>query len=177
MQLPIAAYIPIPFEEDARGQLDHPVGAHDTRNTARHPLRHAVLNAVRLLADHRALNPSTLQVGPTPEGTASPADLTTEASDFTPSTKNGTNYLLTGLTLFTTHEPCIMCSMALLHSRVHEVVYIVPMPPTGGCGGGEVCVPRLDGVNHRFGILKWEGTGWREWMEEITSAVDGSVDA
>jgi tRNA-specific adenosine deaminase 3 len=68
--------------------------------------------------------------------------------------KNGHNYLLTSLTLFTTHEPCIMCSMALLHSRVKEVFYILPMARTGGCGG-VACLPRLPSVNHRFTIGHW----------------------
>ena len=47
-----------------------------------------------------------------------------------------------------------MCAMALLHSRVKEVFYLVPMPRTGGCGGA-ACVPKLDGVNHRFAIARW----------------------
>jgi hypothetical protein len=52
--------------------------------------------------------------------------------------------------------------MALLHSRVKLVVFLVPMPLTGGCGGGDgagTCVPRLKGVNHRFGIGRWKGLG------------------
>ena len=48
-----------------------------------------------------------------------------------------------------------MCSMALLHSRVKEVFFLVPMQRTGGCGGA-VCVPKLDGVNHRFAIGRWK---------------------
>ena len=72
-------------------------------------------------------------------------------------TQNGSHYLLTSLTLFTTHEPCIMCSMALLHSRVKEVFYLIPMK-TGGCGGS-TCLPKLDGVNHRFGISRWAQEG------------------
>lgn len=53
-----------------------------------------------------------------------------------------------------------MCSMALLHSRVKEVFYLYPMPLTGGCGS-LVCLPQLKGVNHRFGIARWnvEGLG------------------
>jgi tRNA-specific adenosine deaminase 3 len=52
-----------------------------------------------------------------------------------------------------------MCSMALLHSRVKEVFFLVPMGRTGGCGGA-ACVPKLEGVNHRFAIGRWkEGAG------------------
>ena len=51
-----------------------------------------------------------------------------------------------------------MCSMALLHSRVTKVIYLIPMSRTGGCGGS-ACLPRLEGVNHRFGILKWKEKG------------------
>jgi tRNA-specific adenosine deaminase 3 len=45
--------------------------------------------------------------------------------------------------------------MALLHSRVKEIIYLMPMEKTGGCGG-LACLPKLEGVNHRFGILKWK---------------------
>jgi hypothetical protein len=34
-------------------------------------------------------------------------------------------------------------------------MYLIPMGGTGGCGGSR-CLPRLEGVNHRFGILKWK---------------------
>ena len=83
--------------------------------------------------------------------------------------RNGTNYLLTSLSLFTTHEPCVMCSMALIHSRVKEVFYLHPMPQTGGCGG-LACLPTLKGVNHRFGICQWRDT-------DMTVPIDGSIDA
>ncbi|KIY71723.1 cytidine deaminase-like protein [Cylindrobasidium torrendii FP15055 ss-10] len=129
--IPIAAYIPVPFDET--DPLFRPVSAasRDTRHSTKHPLRHAVQNLVRSLGEAH------------------------DSQSSTESGVNGANYLLTGLSIFLTHEPCVMCSMALLHSRVKEVVYLYAMDKTGGCGGS-TCLPALPGVNHRFTIWRWK---------------------
>jgi tRNA-specific adenosine deaminase 3 len=148
----------VPYEASDQALLTRSFVAHDTRRSNNHPLRHAVLNLVRALAEHRA--EATLQ------RSAEPTIRT-----------NGSNYLLTSLTLFITHEPCIMCSMALLHSRVREVIYIVPAPQTGGCGG-VACVPRMPGVNHRFQIGRWKLEGpWFEWWATEGVDADENSDA
>lgn len=41
-------------------------------------------------------------------------------------------YLSLKLEIFLTHEPCIMCCMALVHSRVGRVIFKHRMPQTGG---------------------------------------------
>ena len=150
--------MPKPYSPTEEPVLDFLAG--DTRTSKRHPLRHSILNLTR-------------EVGETSFN--QPEDSVSEGTR-----QNGLNYLLTSRILFTTHEPCIMCSMALLHSRVAKVVYLIPMDKTGGCGG-TACRPRLEGVNHRFGILRWKeryraslGLSEEDWE---TLEVGGTLDA
>ncbi|KAJ4482221.1 cytidine deaminase-like protein [Lentinula aciculospora] len=125
-ELPVSAFMPVSYDE---GENEKIVVARDTRTSASHPLRHAVLNLIRRVADSNLVHSS--------------------------SSEHGSNYLLTGKMVFLSHEPCIMCSMALLHSRVKQIFYLNPMNKTGGCGS-VICLPFLQGVNHRFEIFVWK---------------------
>jgi len=44
------------------------------------------------------------------------------------------NYRLPDCELYVTLEPCAMCAMALMHSRIKRVVFAAPDPKTGAAG-------------------------------------------
>ncbi|KDQ20810.1 hypothetical protein BOTBODRAFT_50868 [Botryobasidium botryosum FD-172 SS1] len=163
-ELPVACYVASP----ERPEISYL--STDTRISTAHPLRHAVINTIKTIA--AALPPSDDPSGPAP----TPATPPTAAEDLgppKPPARNGEAYLLTNLTLFTTHEPCIMCTMALLHSRLKQIFFVYDMPRTGGCGGCAGVVG-LRGVNHRFTVWKWT-----EKLSELDGGdlcVDESVD-
>ena len=56
------------------------------------------------------------------------------------------NYLCHDLLVYTTHEPCIMCSMALVHSRIGRIIYMKGVPETGGLSSNYQLGDR-DGLN------------------------------
>lgn len=49
--------------------------------------------------------------------------------------KTEEQYLCVGAEVFLRDEPCVMCAMALVHSRVGTVVFAKPDPEFGGFGG------------------------------------------
>ncbi|BEJ02176.1 hypothetical protein CcaverHIS631_0608580 [Cutaneotrichosporon cavernicola] len=140
-ELPVAVYVastPESLYPQSDGFIPPTDGlagaAADTRTSCNHPLRHAVLNAIASVARLRTVPPF---------------------SEITPS-RNGADYLLTSMSLFVTHEPCVMCAMALLHSRVREVFFVFPRPRAGGFEGSFGVHSRRD-LNHRFDAWRWTG--------------------
>lgn len=100
-----------------------------------HPLRHCCVNAVDLIA-------------------------ASQTNDVAQDIKYSENpYLCTNFDLFVTREPCLMCSMALLHSRIKRLFFLdANTPVTHGCPmDGSFRVMKLHvnpKLNHRFEVWK-----------------------
>jgi tRNA(adenine34) deaminase len=62
------------------------------------------------------------------------------------------NYRLGGATLYCTIEPCVMCAGAIVHARIHRVVFGAPDVRFGACGSlyNVLTDPRL---NHSVDVV------------------------
>ncbi|CAN0129643.1 unnamed protein product [Scytosiphon promiscuus] len=62
-------------------------------------------------------------------------------------------YLCTGFDLYITREPCLMCAMALVHSRVRRVIYGV-RDTERGCLGSVMMLHTLKSLNHNYRVFE-----------------------
>ncbi|XP_076313683.1 putative inactive tRNA-specific adenosine deaminase-like protein 3 isoform X2 [Tachypleus tridentatus] len=145
--------------------------AHDFRN--RHTLQHAVMVAIDLVAQGQnggAWNRYGLQRGPNLQEAESlnnsciERDIKTGENHTTSKSLDKccsedcilpktSPYLCTGYDLYVTREPCTMCAMALVHSRIRRVFYGVSIP--WGALGSQYKIHVQDGLNHHFEV--WKG--------------------
>ncbi|QDS76950.1 hypothetical protein FKW77_005158 [Venturia effusa] len=100
---------------------------------------HATLRAIAMVADKRLALEETLaghenlpakQQDPVVFTSGPLTPLETYFASLSDNLTGG-GYLCLDLDLYLTHEPCIMCAMAILHSRFGRVIFGQPMPGTG----------------------------------------------
>ncbi|XP_061444159.1 probable inactive tRNA-specific adenosine deaminase-like protein 3 [Rhineura floridana] len=122
---------------------------HDCRDGF-NPLLHAAMVCIDLVAHSQGGGACSYK--DYPACTFLPLDSSSGCSSF----NNGLPYICTGYDMYLTREPCVMCAMALVHSRIERVFYGVPSAH-GALGTKHHIHSRKD-LNHRYeafrGILE-----------------------
>ena len=78
-------------------------------------------------------------------------------------------YLCLKLEVFLTHEPCLMCSMALVHSRVGRVIFRDRMPKTGGLTAELVSNEASGSIGLGYGLCWRKELNWQFMCWEYTA--------
>lgn len=114
-------------------------------------MAHAVMRAIGMIARkrhelaalslHQEEPPTDALVTQTPEASEETMFMDWPLTDMENSYYSQTTilpngYLCLDLEIYVTHEPCIMCSMAINHSRFGRVIFGRRMPRTGGLTSG-----------------------------------------
>ena len=80
----------------------------------------------------------------------------------------GRPYLCTGYDAYLVREPCVMCAMALTHSRVRRVIFGAGSPGNGALGGGKHSLHGQRTLNHHYQVYTFGLSG-----EEMDNLVRG----
>ncbi|AGF47550.1 tRNA adenosine(34) deaminase TadA [Candidatus Kinetoplastidibacterium crithidiae] len=70
--------------------------------------------------------------------------------------KNINNYRFSGMSLYVTLEPCLMCLGAIFSARITKVVFGAKDYKTGVCGS-VINLPSLKEINHHTNVLQFNG--------------------
>ncbi|KAK4984853.1 hypothetical protein LTR50_006324 [Elasticomyces elasticus] len=101
---------------------------------------------------------------------------TTEQQVFNEFNIAGTGYLCLDLELYVTHEPCLMCCMAILHSRFGRVIFGKRMKRTGGMCASEnpSLAEEFTAEELGYGLFWRRELNWKclAWEYEGESSVD-----
>jgi tRNA-specific adenosine deaminase 3 len=73
-----------------------------------------------------------------------------------PESTHTESYLCTGFDVYLAYEPCVMCAMALVHSRVRRVIYGLSNAEAGALGTLYHLHTKRS-LNHRYRVFKLEG--------------------
>lgn len=136
-------------------------------------MAHAVMRVIGMVAKQRLIASNTHKPHE-PSGNQQPIffgdePLTPFEKDIYSQSKLApAGYLCLDLELYLTHEPCVMCSMAINHSRFGRVVFSQRMPRTGGLAADVVAADDNDNAatSSVMGKGKAERTAYGLWWCE-----------
>ncbi|XP_052767346.1 probable inactive tRNA-specific adenosine deaminase-like protein 3 [Mya arenaria] len=141
-QLPVGALLVDPVRGHIVAQ------AYDMRGC--HPLQHCTMVAVDMVA--RSQGGGMWEYSHDSDFQWTQSDIRDNTSSTDATDKTTGPYLCTGYHMYITREPCVMCAMALVHSRV-ERVYYGSSDPEGGLGTRHK-VHVQPGLNHHYSVFK-----------------------
>lgn len=117
--------------------------------TREHPLHHAVMVCIDLVA--RAQGGGVYRYEKHPACRHAAPD--TQVRGQSEASEEGVQpYICTGFELYVTREPCVMCAMALVHSRISRVFYAAASPD--GALGTKYKIHCQKELNHHFEVYK-----------------------
>ncbi|XP_029386800.1 putative inactive tRNA-specific adenosine deaminase-like protein 3 [Echeneis naucrates] len=120
---------------------------HDCRGD--HPLHHAVIVCIDLVARSQGGGFYSFDRYPACRFTSEASDTLENVAD---AERRSQPYICTGYDLYVTREPCVMCAMALLHSRIGRVFY--GTTSADGALGTKFKIHSQRDLNHRFEVYK-----------------------
>lgn len=131
------------------------IGMH---STDQHPLAHAVMEAVARASERdKKLWPiSSLEekkMAMNEEGLSSKRQKLETGDPDTTSYAGPRPYMCTGYDIFIKREPCIMCAMALVHSRLSRVIYCHSDLDHGALGG-KTKLHAQRSLNHHYHVYQ-----------------------
>ena len=144
------------------------------RSGAGNPMAHAVMRAIGMIARKRQvlIESSHNDSGAYTAQWFADRPLTLLERDiYTRSTLSPGGYLCLDMELYITHEPCVMCSMAINHSRFGRVIFGKTMSRTGGLA--------VEGrSSNAYGLfwrpeLNWKFLCWQYVTDEDLAMDDG----
>ncbi|XP_074514512.1 putative inactive tRNA-specific adenosine deaminase-like protein 3 isoform X2 [Sebastes fasciatus] len=120
---------------------------HDCRGD--HPLHHAVMVCIDLVARSQGGGSYSFDRYPACQFTSP----TSDTVHSTPGAEASSQpYICTGYDLYVTREPCVMCAMALVHSRIGRVFY--GTASADGAVGTKYKIHSQKDLNHHFEVYK-----------------------
>ncbi|XP_066487060.1 probable inactive tRNA-specific adenosine deaminase-like protein 3 [Tiliqua scincoides] len=119
---------------------------HDCRNGV-HPLLHAAMVCIDLVAHGQGGGAYSYQDYPA----CSSFQVDSSSAQSSP-LGDGLPYICTGYDMYLTREPCTMCAMALVHSRIERVFYGVQS--SHGALGTNYHIHSRKDLNHRYEVFR-----------------------